>query len=161
MVGLDVKPAQDEGADELLRHHKSNYLFLEADITDDNVVKDAVNEAQRFLGGSINSLVNNAGLAMSGMAEDPADRLASYQRFLAVNLAGVLVKLQCLKGSLTSDKASVLWHCSDQEIVIFLSTTQLDILWLSRLEASEGLPALFGPCMLQEIVLLLTCDLLT
>ena len=88
VVGLDIQPTQDEQSDEVLRRFQKQYTTLEVDISDEQDVKTAIEKAQTFLGGRINSLVNNAGIALSGMSEEPGQRIASYKKFLSVNLIG-------------------------------------------------------------------------
>ncbi len=101
VVGLDVKPAQDEQSDDVLSRFKGEYKMLETDVSEEDQVRAAIDEAQTFLGGTISSLVNNAGIADSTMSEEPSQRLAAYKKFLSVNLTGGLHhNSDCNDGSL-------------------------------------------------------------
>ena len=88
VVGLDVNPPQDEQDDEVLNRFKSHYKMLETDVSDEDSVRASVEDARDFLGGQITSLVNNAGIALSGMSEKPGARVASFKKFISVNLVG-------------------------------------------------------------------------
>lgn len=64
-VGIDVNLHQDEQIDSVLQKHQQMYKLLQADISDENSVKAAIQEASAFLNKSINCLVNNAGAAVT------------------------------------------------------------------------------------------------
>ncbi|KAK9843057.1 hypothetical protein WJX74_006354 [Apatococcus lobatus] len=91
VVGLDINPPQDEGDDEILSRFKSQYKMLETDVSEEESVRASVEEACEFLGGQITSLVNNAGIALSGMSEEPGQRVASFKKFISVNLVGMFI----------------------------------------------------------------------
>ena len=50
----------------------------------------AIQEAADFCGGSISCLINNAGIADPNLNGDKAQRLASWDKFIATNLSGEL-----------------------------------------------------------------------
>ena len=64
--------------------------MLKTDVSEEESVRESVEEAREFLGGQITSLVNNAGIALSGMSEEPGQRVASFKKFISVNLVGRL-----------------------------------------------------------------------
>ncbi|KAK9821047.1 hypothetical protein WJX74_005667 [Apatococcus lobatus] len=91
VVGLDVNDPEDEQKDQVLQQHQGSYQLLKADLSKEGDVKDAISTATDFFGKQVNCIVNNAGLAIPVMAEDPSERIASYRKFLAVNLEGAFI----------------------------------------------------------------------
>ena len=53
-------------------------------------VDRATQEAVDFFGGSISCLINNAGIADPNLNGNKAQRLASWDKFIATNLSGEL-----------------------------------------------------------------------
>ncbi|MFG2588644.1 SDR family NAD(P)-dependent oxidoreductase [Streptomyces sp. NPDC048438] len=62
-------------------------LALEADVTDDDAVRDAVDRAAAELGG-LHTLVSNAGIGSIGTVEDNTD--AEWTRVLDINVLGMV-----------------------------------------------------------------------
>ena len=67
----------------------------------------------------VNCVVNNAGLAIPVMPEDPSERAASFRKFLAVNLEGMSTALTaqytCFAGCVDQERGFWLmqhsrWH---------------------------------------------------
>ena len=61
-------------------------VAIRADISDPDEVRRAVAEAERALGGAIEVLVNNAGVAHSGLVQDMTD--AEWRQICDTNLSG-------------------------------------------------------------------------
>ena len=65
---------------------KTGAIAIRADVSDPDEVRCAVAEAERALGGAIEVLVNNAGVAHSGLVQDMTD--AEWRRICDTNLSG-------------------------------------------------------------------------
>ncbi len=76
---LDRSPLADDG-------DRPDLLFLPADITSDDDVRQAVEAAVRHFGG-LDVLVNNAGIGAQGTVEDNDD--AEWLRVLDINVVGM------------------------------------------------------------------------
>ena len=61
-------------------------VAIRADISDPDEVRRAVTEAERALGGAIEALINNAGVAHSGLVQDMTD--AEWRQICDTNLSG-------------------------------------------------------------------------
>ncbi|KAK9867549.1 hypothetical protein WJX84_004163 [Apatococcus fuscideae] len=91
VVGLDMNPPEDVEADEVLQQFQGSHHFLEVDVSEEASVKNAVGAARQFFGDQVHCVVNNAGLAIPSMPDDPAEKVAAFRKFLAVNLEGAFI----------------------------------------------------------------------
>ena len=52
-MGLDINPPEDEQKDEVLQQHQGSYQLLEADLSKEGDVKDAISTARDFFGDQV------------------------------------------------------------------------------------------------------------
>ena len=76
--------ANDAAADEIAA--KTGAVAIRADVSDPDEVRRAVTETERALGGTVGVLVNNAGVAHSGLVQDMTDD--EWRRICDTNLSG-------------------------------------------------------------------------
>ena len=76
--------ANDAAADEIAA--KTGAVAIRADVSDPDEVRRAVTETERALGGTVEVLVNNAGVAHSGLVQDMTDD--EWRRICDTNLSG-------------------------------------------------------------------------
>lgn len=86
---MDVSDPEGEQDDDILQQHQGQYTLLKADLSQADQVARAVSEALDFFGnGHINSLVNNAGIAIPSMPEKKEERKDAFDKFISTNLTG-------------------------------------------------------------------------
>ena len=84
--------------------HRSNFLPLLFDVTDDNAIFAAAAEVRRELGGeTLAGIVNNAGIAVAGPVLHLAP--AEFRKQLAINVTGAFVVSQAFLPLLGCDRS--------------------------------------------------------
>lgn len=68
------------------KHEAADVLAVRADVTDDDAVANLMSEVAAWTGGSLDVLINNAGIISRSATQDMAT--ATWQRDLEVNLGG-------------------------------------------------------------------------
>lgn len=126
LLALNVKVANLDISDNGLTHE--NLLFVQTDVTSALAVENAVNEVVATF-GTIDGVVNNAGINIPRLLVDPKDPHGKYEldektfdKMLAINQKGVFLVAQAVGRVLVNKNAGVIINMGSE----------------SGLEGSEG-----------------------
>lgn len=116
-------------------------VAIRADVADRDAVFAAVDEARAALGGSIECLVNNAGIAQFRLFTDITP--AEWQRMLDVNLGGVFHATQAVVGDMIREKygriinLSSIWGLTGASCEVHYSASKAGVIGLTQALAKE------------------------
>lgn len=115
--------------------------FLVADNRDEGAVANAVAEAERILGGTVGILVNNAGVAYTGLLSEMS--LSDWNNVINVNLGGTFLYSRAVIPGMVQDKTgkiiniSSVWGTVGSSCEVAYSASKAAVIGFTRALAKE------------------------